>query len=110
MKGRGKEWTSFCYLYYVCLCVGPNSQECGNGIIEGDEECDCGSKDQEACRIADPCCTTNCTLREGALCRYVYSYDVLAISSISVCQCNICLLYTSPSPRDATLSRMPSSA
>ena len=25
-------------------------------------------------------------------------------------ECNICLLYTSPSPRDATLSRMPSSA
>ena len=25
-------------------------------------------------------------------------------------QLNICLLYTSPSPRDATLSRMPSSA
>ena len=25
-------------------------------------------------------------------------------------QCQICLLYTSPSPRDATLSRMPSSA
>ena len=24
--------------------------------------------------------------------------------------CNTCLLYTSPSPRDATLSRMPSSA
>ena len=24
--------------------------------------------------------------------------------------CNVCLLYTSPSPRDATLSRMPSSA
>ena len=24
--------------------------------------------------------------------------------------CHICLLYTSPSPRDATLSRMPSSA
>ena len=26
------------------------------------------------------------------------------------CGCNTCLLYTSPSPRDATLSRMPSSA
>ena len=26
------------------------------------------------------------------------------------CQSVICLLYTSPSPRDATLSRMPSSA
>ena len=25
-------------------------------------------------------------------------------------QVNLCLLYTSPSPRDATLSRMPSSA
>ena len=25
-------------------------------------------------------------------------------------QCHSCLLYTSPSPRDATLSRMPSSA
>ena len=25
-------------------------------------------------------------------------------------QCDSCLLYTSPSPRDATLSRMPSSA
>ena len=25
-------------------------------------------------------------------------------------RCNTCLLYTSPSPRDATLSRMPSSA
>ena len=25
-------------------------------------------------------------------------------------QCDVCLLYTSPSPRDATLSRMPSSA
>ena len=26
------------------------------------------------------------------------------------CACTTCLLYTSPSPRDATLSRMPSSA
>ena len=25
-------------------------------------------------------------------------------------ECRVCLLYTSPSPRDATLSRMPSSA
>ena len=26
------------------------------------------------------------------------------------CQCYVCLLYTSPSPRDGLLSRMPSSA
>ena len=29
---------------------------------------------------------------------------------IGLCKLNRCLLYTSPSPRDATLSRMPSSA
>ena len=35
-----------------------------------------------------------------------YPYVTLDISSAS----HPCLLYTSPSPRDATLSRMPSSA
>ena len=30
--------------------------------------------------------------------------------AISLASASICLLYTSPSPRDATLSRMPSSA
>ena len=34
----------------------------------------------------------------------------LLIAVTSSQQTNICLLYTSPSPRDATLSRMPSSA
>ena len=29
---------------------------------------------------------------------------------LSICQVDICLLYTSPSPRDRTRSRMPSSA
>ena len=33
-----------------------------------------------------------------------------AIAGIVITVINICLLYTSPSPRDATLSRMPSSA
>ena len=31
-------------------------------------------------------------------------------ASLTLSEANICLLYTSPSPRDATLSRMPSSA
>ena len=29
---------------------------------------------------------------------------------VAILDANVCLLYTSPSPRDATLSRMPSSA
>ena len=35
---------------------------------------------------------------------------VALILFIGMCMCIGCLLYTSPSPRDATLSRMPSSA
>ena len=35
---------------------------------------------------------------------------VLTLASVASYSFNTCLLYTSPSPRDATLSRMPSSA
>ena len=34
----------------------------------------------------------------------------MVVAPTGVAALNICLLYTSPSPRDATLSRMPSSA
>ena len=37
-------------------------------------------------------------------------FDLTVYRHISSCLAIICLLYTSPSPRDATLSRMPSSA
>ena len=37
----------------------------------------------------------------------LHKFNPIRISYIKE---NICLLYTSPSPRDATLSRMPSSA
>ena len=36
--------------------------------------------------------------------------SIQRIVSDSIGHCDDCLLYTSPSPRDATLSRMPSSA
>ena len=36
--------------------------------------------------------------------------DILAPVFVAVILAYLCLLYTSPSPRDATLSRMPSSA
>ena len=38
------------------------------------------------------------------------SYEFLASKLLDIGRNDICLLYTSPSPRDATLSRMPSSA
>ena len=37
-------------------------------------------------------------------------YSVSKIGGEKLCKMYTCLLYTSPSPRDATLSRMPSSA
>ena len=43
-----------------------------------------------------------------AICNYLNSEIFHLISSVDDPQ--VCLLYTSPSPRDATLSRMPSSA
>ena len=39
-----------------------------------------------------------------------YKIDYVNIARSTSSSVNICLLYTSPSPRDATLSRMPSSA
>eukprot|EP00039_Didymoeca_costata_P014689 m.239940 g.239940 ORF g.239940 m.239940 type:complete len:972 (+) comp16073_c2_seq1:264-3179(+) len=44
------------------------NQLCGNGEVGPDEDCDCGSSDPEICKQNDPCCTTNCTLAEGAEC------------------------------------------
>ena len=40
----------------------------------------------------------------------VREQDLLIAMKIASSHINPCLLYTSPSPRDATLSRMPSSA
>ena len=52
--------------------------------------------------------------RSFRLCRQVAtlydSYQAYRPEMIMNWQANNCLLYTSPSPRDATLSRMPSSA
>ena len=42
---------------------------CGNGIVEGDEQCDCGNKDQ--CRTFEPnlCCNwKECKLNTGKIC------------------------------------------
>ncbi|KAI6176677.1 hypothetical protein M3Y97_00824700 [Aphelenchoides bicaudatus] len=39
--------------------------QCGNGVVDGDEECDCGRKDE----CSDPCCDPiSCTLKAHAQC------------------------------------------
>ena len=40
----------------------------------------------------------------------ILSEKIYQVSDVQSVKFSICLLYTSPSPRDATLSRMPSSA
>ena len=57
----------------ISVHVGPTSSECGNGIIESGEDCDCGSKNMTECAMVDRCCTVNCTLVPVANCRYVYA-------------------------------------
>ena len=52
-------------------------------------------------------------IEPGAYAKLPYTSRVLAENLVRKCDpamLNDCLLYTSPSPRDATLSRMPSSA
>ena len=53
-------------------------------------------------------------LADGTLFSIEMGWNVYKRVDLSVCKpsidANPCLLYTSPSPRDATLSRMPSSA
>ena len=54
----------------------------------------------------------SCGLHELDINSDIYSLNSVCVSSNISCNttCRSCLLYTSPSPRDATLSRMPSSA
>ena len=47
----------------VVVCVA-TSAFCGNGVVENDEVCDCGSNCD-----SDMCCSSNCTLTPGSQCR-----------------------------------------
>lgn len=51
-----------------CFVQRPSSGECGDGIVQPGEECDCGTKNETECVANDPCCTVNCTLVAGANC------------------------------------------
>eukprot|EP00794_Sanderia_malayensis_P020639 gene20639-22674_t len=55
---------------FTCINNYPESpmgQMCGNGIKEGDEECDCGNA--ETCKRNDPCCQPDaCKLKPSSQC------------------------------------------
>ena len=57
-------------LYISTLHAEPSQQECGNGIVEGDEECDCKYNETMLCESIDPCCRPGeCKLWDWAECR-----------------------------------------
>ena len=47
--------------------------------------------------------------KQGLVCREIGS-DACKVRPVGLDRCRACLLYTSPSPRDLSTSRMPSSA
>ena len=73
--------------------------------IDDCEEINCSGNGQlTQCMNETDCFSCNCSAGyTGILCE-------INIDDCIEVHCNGCLLYTSPSPRDATLSRMPSSA
>ncbi|KAF0298579.1 Disintegrin and metalloproteinase domain-containing protein 19 [Amphibalanus amphitrite] len=58
----------------LCLFNRPNEvslkiRNCGNGIVEDGEDCDCGTVDSAECARLDPCCDhITCKLRDQAEC------------------------------------------
>ena len=79
-----------------CFYEGPNFL-----VINPDECIDCA--------LCEPECPVDAIFSEDELPEEEQAFLEL---NAELCEIwpNICLLYTSPSPRDATLSRMPSSA
>ena len=59
---------------------------------------------------ADAAVTPNLAVHDAAVARVDAHARALSPTSMADAQANFCLLYTSPSPRDLSTSRMPSSA
>ena len=56
------------------------------------------------------CCAVNVLYYSEVFVITCFMFGAVKALYVEMFVCYICLLYTSPSPRDATLSRMPSSA
>ncbi len=70
--------------YFVSPLIEPSGSECGNGVVQSGEECDCGTKNETLCEAIDSCCTVNCTLAPGAICRWGGLEEDTIIISYSV--------------------------
>ncbi|KAM0714468.1 hypothetical protein Q7P37_010255 [Cladosporium fusiforme] len=79
----GIEDFSQCTIGNICSAIGNNAintdclsnnrdvetitgEQCGNGIVEGDEECDCGG--EEGCKDNDCCDAKTCTFKGNSVC------------------------------------------
>uniref|UniRef100_A0A8C5ZGE6 ADAM metallopeptidase domain 29 n=1 Tax=Marmota marmota marmota TaxID=9994 RepID=A0A8C5ZGE6_MARMA len=60
------------------------SKRCGNGIVEEEEECDCGPLQYCA---KDACCLSNCTLSKGSTCAFgLCCKDCMFLPAGEVCR------------------------
>ena len=50
-----------------CFIAQP-ANTCGNRVVEGSEQCDCGSTSASACTLVDACCAPGCALAASAVC------------------------------------------
>ena len=101
--------------YDACgVCNGPGEiYECGCADIpEGD--CDCNGNQLDALGVCGGDCAADADA--DGICDdvddCVGEYDACGVCNGpgEIYECGCCLLYTSPSPRDLSTSRMPSSA
>ncbi|KAI3639911.1 hypothetical protein MIR68_002039 [Amoeboaphelidium protococcarum] len=68
--------STICQKYpIIATCLqNPNSQktiteqQCGNGILESGEECDCGTPEGNTCKNSQCCDGATCKLKNGARC------------------------------------------
>ena len=94
-------------------CSEMDGMECGNDNncewVEDIETGNCGNLYDDDCEL-NPECNWNCDFVDDYMGWCNYSCDGGPTITTIITPTHICLLYTSPSPRDRTRSRMPSSA
>ena len=87
--------------------------DCPQGECDGDGDCgagECCGENGMCEECDDDSCDSSSDCSDGEVCCDTGDGSPSCVSADSCGECVFCLLYTSPSPRDRTRSRMPSSA